>query len=33
VLRLAGEPIDVGLEDAPPAEVAAELDNLPNPTI
>ena len=28
VLRLAGVPIDVGLENAPPAEVAAELDNL-----
>ena len=28
VLRLAGAPIDVGLEDEPPAEVAAELDNL-----
>lgn len=28
VLRLAGAPIDVGLEDAPPPEVAAELDNV-----
>ncbi len=27
VLRLAGAPIDAGLEDAPPAEVAAELGN------
>jgi TRAP-type C4-dicarboxylate transport system permease small subunit len=28
VLRVAGVPIDVGLEDAPPAEVVAELENL-----
>ena len=27
VLRLAGEPVDEGIEDAPPAEAAVELEN------